>query len=187
MTGSRYLSCLTPVSFVLCLAPHLYAQEPLSLDGAVRRALRNHPLLMAESARIAVAAGFQAQAGMRPNPRLTVQSENWTFSGAPQPIASTFTDQFLYVSQLLETAGKRQRRIDLAEAGVRATHAERQVVIRQIVSRVKLAYWAAAGAQRVVDLLRENQQNLLQTVRYHETQVREGAIAEADLVRVRLE
>jgi outer membrane protein TolC len=50
-----------------------------------------------------------------------------------------------------------------------------------------MAYWAAAGAQRVVDLLRDSLENFRQTIEYHENQVREGAIAEADLLRVRLE
>lgn len=166
----------------------LWGQEALSLDDAVERALRSHPRLAVESARIAAAEGLETQAGFRPNPRLTIQSENWTFAGPPnQPVVSTFTDQFLFASQILETAGKRQRRLDVAEATVGVVQQDREVAIRQIAARVKLAYWSAAGAQRVVSLLRENQQNLRQAVDYHEIQVREGAIPEADLVRVRLE
>lgn len=189
MTGSRRLNGLLPVGIVILqFALPARGQESLSLEDAVRRALENHPRLAADSARIAAARGLTTQAGLRPNPRLTVQSENWTFKGAPnQSIASTFTDQFLFASQLLETAGKRQRRVDLAEAGVRAAVDDREVTTRQIAARVKLTYWAAVGAHRVAGLLRENQANLAQTVRYHELQLQEGAIPEADLIRVRLE
>jgi cobalt-zinc-cadmium efflux system outer membrane protein len=174
---------LTPVA-----APILRGQEVLSLEDAVARALRNHPRLAVEAARIGATQGLELQAGFRPNPRLTIQSENWTFAAPPnQPVVSTFTDQFLYATQTLETAGKRQRRVDVAAAAVGVAQEDREVTLRHIAARVKLAYWAAAGAQRVVSLLRENQQNLQQAVDYHEIQVREGAIAEADLVRVRLE
>jgi outer membrane protein TolC len=145
-------------------------------------------LLQAESQRISTAGALVEQAGLRPNPRLFVQSENWNFSGAPSvPIASVFTDQFLYASQVLETAGKRNRRVEAAQQNVQIVSLEREILVRQIAQRVAIAYWAAAGAQRILELFRENQQNLQQTVEYHENQLREGAIAEADVVRVRLE
>jgi cobalt-zinc-cadmium efflux system outer membrane protein len=168
------------------LVPCARAQTVLTLPDAVARALANHPRLAAEAGRIAAAQGLVQQAGLRPNARLYVQSENWR-AGAPQPVASVFTDQFLYASQLLETGGKRARRLEAARAGERLAEQDRQVIAREIALRVKLAYWAAWGEQQVVELLRSNQQNLLQAVQYHEIQVREGAMAEADLLRVRLE
>ena len=165
-----------------------YGQEQLSLNDAVREALTSHPLLAAETQRIAVARDFVQQAGLRPNPRLILQSENWSFSGSPSdPIGSTFTDHFLYASQIFETGGKRQRRIDFAQAGVELTTSDRELLARQVATRVKLAYWSAVGAQAVLDLLRATQQNFTQTIQFHETQLREGAIAEAEVIRVRLE
>jgi cobalt-zinc-cadmium efflux system outer membrane protein len=163
------------------------AEEPLSIDDAVQLALAKHPLLAAKREKINAARGMLTQAGVRPNPRLFVQSENWNFGGSPTLPVSAFTDQFLYASQVLETAGKRGRRIDLGESGVRIAELERELLVRQIITRVKQAYWAAAGAQRVLELLRESQENFRQTVAYHEIRVREGAMAELDLLRVRLE
>jgi outer membrane protein TolC len=165
-----------------------FGQRVLMVDEAVREALGTHPLLQAESQRITTAGALVQQAGVRPNPRLFIQSENWNFSGAPpQPMASVFTDQFLYASQVLETGGKRDRRVGAAEQSVHVAELEREIMSRQIAYRVKAAYWAALGAQRVLELLRENQENLQQTIEYHENQLREGAIAEADVIRVRLE
>lgn len=176
-----------PLVFV-SLISNLQGQPVLMLDDAVREALEAHPLIQAETGRVATAGALVQQAGVRPNPRLFIQSENWNFPGnPPQPIASTFTDQFFYASQVLETAGKRQRRIDLAQENVRVTQSDREILSRQIALRVKLAYWSALGAERVVELLLENKTNLQQTVEYHENQFREGAIAEADVIRVRLE
>jgi cobalt-zinc-cadmium efflux system outer membrane protein len=128
------------------------------------------------------------QAELRPNPRLSIQTENWTFSGPPQQsIASTFTDHFLYASQLVETAGKRRRRVDLALAGLETVREDRRISQRDIAMRVRLAYWAAVGAVRAVQLLEENQRTLQGAVEYHQIQVDEGAIPEADLIRMRLE
>ena len=188
MSPSRVCFWTLSVFFMSCLTGNLQAQKLLMLEDAVRQALDNHPLLQAESQRIATADALVTQAGARPNPRLFIQSENWNFSGAPtQPIASTFTDQFLYASQVLETAGKRQRRMDVAQQNVQLSLLDRELLAQQIIARVKLAYWSAVGAQRVLDLLEESKQNLQQTVEYHEIQLREGAIAEADVIRVRLE
>lgn len=183
-------AALPRAGLLLCCALSAAAQVPqvLMLDDAVRIALAEHPLLRAEALRVNTASGLIQQAGLRPNPRLFVQSENWNFPANPtQAMASVFTDQFLYASQVLETGGKRQSRVELAEQNREITQLERESLARQIEYRVKSAYWAAAGAQRIVELLRENQVNLRQTVEYHEAQLREGAIAEADVIRVRLE
>ncbi len=157
------------------------------LNDAVQQALDNHPLLRAESQRIATADALVNQAGVRPNPRLFIQSENWRYSTPTQPIASTFTDQFAYLSQVLETGGKRQRRVDVAQQNVQLSQLERELVGKQIEARVKQTYWAAVGAQQVLELLRASADNMKQTVEYHEIQLREGAIAEGDVIRVRLE
>lgn len=182
---------LVTLRFVILSAFYLghsaQAQTLLMLDDAVRQALDNHPLLQAESQRIATADALTEQAGLRPNPRLFIQSENWRYSTPTQAIASSFTDQFAYVSQVLETAGKRQRRVELAQQNVQLSQLERQLLAKQIETRVKLAYWSAVGAQHILELLRASQENLQQTVAYHEIQLREGAIAEADVIRVRLE
>ena len=169
------------------MAP-VQAQTALSIEDAVRIALENHPLLKERQQRAGIATGFALQAGFRPNPRLIVQSENWSFSGAPtQSIASTFTDQFLYLTQVYETGGKRQRRVELGQAGVALAGLDQTLVQRQITARVKTAYWEAIGTQRILELWREDEANFVQTIQYHQDRAREGAIAEGDLLKVRLE
>lgn len=179
----------TPLcGFLAALAVASHAQETLSLDQAVHSALEKHARIQVESAKVNAAQGFVQQAGLRPNPRLFIQSENWNLGGStPQPLASTFTDQFFYASQVLETGGKRARRVELAQNAQAVAEQDREVVIRGVVARVRFAYWAAVGARRAVDLLRDTQNNFQQTIDYHVAQAREGAIAEGDLLRVRLE
>ncbi|MBI3682855.1 MAG: TolC family protein [Acidobacteria bacterium] len=171
--------------FAACFAVTAAAQTNLTLKQAVDSALKSHPLLEAGAERIQVAEGFRRQAGLMPNPRLVLQNEN-TRPYSPF-VFSRDTDSFSYLHQTFETAGKRDRRVDVAAAGVRRAQLERELLERQIAGRVKLTYWLAAGAHRAVQLLAESVSTFQRIIEYHEIRVKEGAIAEADLLRVRLE
>jgi outer membrane protein, heavy metal efflux system len=163
------------------------AQQSLDLKTAVASALDRHPLLAAGSARILSAEGLRTQAALRPNPVAVLQLENWRFRGAPEFVPSRDMDYFAFASQRIETAAKRRLRTELAGAARRRSELDRELTTKQIANRVKFAYWGAVGAQRVHDLLVENVETYDQIVRYHEIRVREGAMAEFDLLKVRLE
>lgn len=157
------------------------------MPNAIREGLAAHPLLAEGEARTAASQGLRRQAELKPNPRLYFQSENNRFWGTPQLSYGTDTDNFAYVSQLFESGGKRERRIEVADAIVRRTELERRVTARQIASRISLAYWSAAAAEQLSDLLKQDLANFDQVVDYHRARVREGAMAEVDLLRVLLE
>ncbi len=180
--------CSTPaVLYIAGLAFAAAAQTPLSLQEAVSSALRQHPALQASADRIAVSEALRRQAALSPNPKLILQSENTRPYLNSSFVYWRDTDNFAYLQQTLETAGKRDRRVDLAAANIRRTELERDLLRFQIASRVKLAYWAAAGASTIAALLREDRASFQRIVQYHEIRVKEGAVAEADLIRVRLE
>lgn len=134
-----------------------------------------------------MAEGLRRQAGLTFNPRLVLQSENTRPYGNPSFVYPRDTDNFAYLSQTFETGGKRDRRVELASASLRRTELERDLTARQIAGRVKFAYWAAVGARQAEHLLRENLGNFQKIIEYHEIRVKEGAMAEVDLIRVRLE
>ena len=58
-----------------------FAQQPLSLNEAVRRALANHPDLAAAGERVAEREGLRLQAGKTHNPTLNVQCVRSTALG----------------------------------------------------------------------------------------------------------
>ena len=163
------------------------AQTALSLKEAVAEALATHPLLAAGTARIEASEGGRRQAGLAPNPRLILQSENTRPYFSPPFRFWHETDSFAFLQQTFETSAKRGHRVEVASANVRRAELERELAARQIAGRIKAAYWQAAGAQEIHDLLLESRKNFQQIVEYHEIRVREGAMAEADLLRVRLE
>jgi len=172
---------------LLSLAALGVCQTDLTLQDAVAQALRSHPLLAGAESRIALTKGLRTQAALFPNPRLILQTENVRFHGQPGYVYGHDSDTFAYLQNIFETHGKRQRRIDTADEIVRRAQLERELLRRQIAGRVSLAYWQAAGAFRTHRLLIENRDNFNRIVEYHEIRVREGAMAEADLIRVRLE
>lgn len=177
---------LVSLLFIVC-AGAASAQPLLTLREAVDTALRTHPLLAAGDARMVAAAGYSLQAALRPNPRVVIQSENWRAWGTPGFTPARDSDLYAYVIAPIETAGKRGRRMDLAGAAANRTGLERQVLARQIALRVRQAYWNAAGAWKVHQLLLATTHNFQQLVDYNELRVRLGAMAEADLLKVQLE
>jgi cobalt-zinc-cadmium efflux system outer membrane protein len=163
------------------------AQQGLTVDEAVATALGRHPMLAEGQKRIEAAQGQQRQAGLRMNPKLILQSENTRLPGSQPFVFGRDTDNFAYLQQTFETAGKRGKRVELASQGLRGAELELSVLRRRVAREVVLAYWGAAGMQRVYELLTETERTFQQIVEYHEIRVREGAMAESDLLRVRLE
>ncbi|MCU1339363.1 MAG: outer membrane protein [Bryobacterales bacterium] len=171
----------------LILSQALLAQVRLTVADAVSQALADNPQLVTAAARVGVAEGLQRQAGLTPNPRLILQSENTRFSGFPAFKYPRDADTYAFVAQVLETGGKRIRRVELATENTRRSELEAELSRRQIVSRVSIAYWAAAGDERIRDLLQDEVRSFDRVVQFHRDRVREGAAAEVDLLRIEVE
>jgi cobalt-zinc-cadmium efflux system outer membrane protein len=155
----------------------------LSIDEAVRRALASRASLKAEAERIAAAEGLRKQAGAIPNPEFQFQNENLR----PGQHYTRDVDTLALINQPLDVLGKRRARLAAAAGVVSRTSAEYQFARWQLVQRVKNAYWSARGAQQVREVLRATVENFQKIVDYNAAQVSAGAIAEQDLLRVRLE
>ncbi len=67
------------------------------------------------------------------------------------------------------------------------TRAEYDAARWDVARRVRLAYWSARGLQEVHNILQSTADNFQKVVDYHANQLSAGAIAEQDLLRVRLE
>jgi len=112
------------------------AEAPLTLSQAIDIALTANPSLVGAHLQTEVARAGVAVAGQRPNPELLLEEARET----PHDAAS--------LSQTIETAGKRRRRIELAEAGVAGREAQLARAIAEVRNRVRRAFFALAAAQR---------------------------------------
>ena len=159
----------------------------LELDHAIELALSRHADLDAARAAIEARAGSTHQAGLSPNPVLSLQTENWRFYGNPGFSAARDLDLFAWVTVPIETARKRTRRVELAEADERIAEYERQLAAWRIRQSVKKAYWNALATMSEVKNLKRSRETLERLEDYHEVRVRLGATAEVDLIKVRVE
>jgi cobalt-zinc-cadmium efflux system outer membrane protein len=130
---------------LVALPAMLAAQSPskLSLNDAMARAIEaNRTLLAARTARAIDVAGIQA-ARQRPNPEVSFENEretpHWAFTGTVP----------------LETSGKRQRRIDVANATLAVTEAETARITADVRADVRRAYYQVVGAVRRVAIAQE--------------------------------
>ena len=128
-----------------CVAASAFAQAPssLSLNDAIGRAIAaNRTVLAARAAPAIDVAGIRA-AAQRPNPEFSVEEEretpHWSVGGTLP----------------LEIAGKRARRIDVANATLAVTEADTARVMADVRADVRRAYYQAVAASRRVDVAQE--------------------------------
>jgi cobalt-zinc-cadmium efflux system outer membrane protein len=162
-----------------------HSQTALTLHSAIQQA-ESSALAHQGQDQVDAARGFARQAGLRPNPRLYIQSEDL------RPWANNFdfangTEDYGYLSQTFEVDGKRAKRVDLANANIRRSQAEQELLEQQIAGRVASAYWAAVASARIVKLLEDDLGAVDEMVRYHKERVDAGAMRGADLLRMQIE
>lgn len=159
--------------------------QTLSLHDAVQSALSS-PQAQIADAQTEEARGQLRQAGLGPNPRLFLQSEDWRPWGDNFDFGSQ-TENYAFLSQTLETDGKRRKRVALARARLTQAEADRQTARIALTGRVATAYFNAVVLQRVAALLGQDIQAVNEIVQYDEHRVDEGAMRGVDLLRTRIE
>jgi cobalt-zinc-cadmium efflux system outer membrane protein len=162
-----------------------HAQSRLSLHQAIQLA-QDSPAARIGTSGVAAMQGVVKQAGLRPNPRLFVQSEDL------RPWASDYTfsqntEDYAFVSQTLETDGKRSNRVHMAEARLNETEAQRMLQLQQLEGRVATSYWNAQSTARIRDLMQQDLSAVDETIRYQQERVNAGAMKGVDLIRMQIE
>ncbi len=176
-----------PISLVLSLTLFLPSAVAITLEEALREALSAHPSLAISANRIESSAGKLQQAALRPNPLFIYQTEDFRTWQSPGHRFWQDSDHFFYLQQTFETASKRARRVDVATANQRRAEIELTLQKQMIAAKVRAAFWDAAGAAQREIALRQALKSFAEITEYHRAQVSEGAMAEADLLRVQLE
>ena len=117
----------------------------LSLAEALARASAADPTIAGSEARLAAAEANLRQAGVRPNPTLGVDLENFAGTGAYSLLDRT--EATLSYQQTLERGGKREARTGRARAEIEAARLRRQVRTLDVLRDVQVAYAEAAAAE----------------------------------------
>jgi outer membrane protein TolC len=160
------------------------AQTPLSAKDAVAYALAHRPEVQAAADRATAAQQLRAQAGMIPNPRIYLQSEDLRASNFDFGQQS---ETYAYASETLETSGRRGGRMAVAGEAAKSAEIATAQVRSRIALQVRQAYAAVQSAQLMQKLYAQNDEYFKQIIAYHEARFHEGKLAEVDLLRVRIE
>lgn len=169
------------------LAQGIPAAKGLTLEECWQKARESHPLLGAARKRVEGAEIFRRYAGVRPNPTLTYQSENWRVWGRPPFNVGQDIDLFVFATQRIETAGKAGYRRQLAERTLVTAEVEVDLVRKQLWQEITRRYWRALQLQSELLIVGENRYDLDRVVEFTTTRYREGFVAEWEVIRARLE
>ena len=118
----------------------------ISLDEATALALQANPDIAVALSGREVESGQALQAGTRPNPTLSAQIED---------LRSRNRNTILLISQQLETAGKRNKRIAAAGANIAIADADIRIAQAEISAKVYAAFYEALAAQQAQALATE--------------------------------
>lgn len=159
--------------------------DPLTLDRVIDRFLQRNLAVEAARYNVEAARAEQIAARIRPNPGLTVSAENLKVSG-DTPFNRLYEFSATY-SQTIELGGKRRLRREVADLVVSVAEAEFADVLRQRLFEVKRAYFEAVLARYSLFAAMENRAGFDELIRFNQVRFEEGAIAEGELLKVKLE
>ena len=166
----------------LCLTPMTaWAQDPLSLQGAISQAIAQNPELKAAESRIQAARARETQASAWPNPNLTLSVDE-------APFASPLNGSLMAgISQPLMLGAQRSAQIEAAELDRSLAELERDALRLDLASQVKQAYARMLFAQeslRNATLEAEAAETLLKAM---QTRLKAGEVARVDVLRAEVE
>lgn len=133
---------------------HPALAEPITLGSALERALANSPRIAAAQARVAAAEGRARQAGVAPNPEVSLEVEDFAGNGPFRSFDSAQTT--LALSQRLEVGGQRsaRRAVAAGERDVAALSLLRERV--DLRREVEVAFAELSAATDRATLARDN-------------------------------
>ena len=165
-------------------AKYVDPAQGTSSNDLVRRALTANAEITATRLDIERGHARLQQAKLRPNPTFDFEQTTGRLTGS-----SGERETSIGFALPLEIGGKRQRRIDLAQAELRAAEAEVADRERRLTAEVRTAYAEALAAVRELQITEELTNIDVQTSRIVEVRVNEGDSAplEHNLLRVEIE
>lgn len=136
---------LLGVLLSMVAAPAALAQEAtLTLAEALELA-GTSPSVDVTEAQVDVARGNQQQAGLRPNPEVSVEFENIAGTGVFRGLRATETT--MAVGQRLELGGKRSARVEAARAETRVAELRAEIARADLALQVRQRFIDAVAAR----------------------------------------
>ncbi len=166
-----------PKPLVVSILPNYYnAQDGISLNELIKRALDANLDLTAARLEIEKAKARLVQAKLRPNPTLEFEQQSGRLVGNSGD--GNFT---VGASLPIEIYGRREARINVAQIEIQASEAEVRNRERILTNNVLTNYVEALGALREIDTLEKVLELDMQTTKFIQIRVNEGDAAPLEL------
>lgn len=176
------------ISVFAFLAVAAFGQNtPTSLQSLIAEARQNNTAIKAAERAVQTSGYGPKQASALPDTEVMVQSFT---VGSPRPFAGYSNSDFAYIgfgaSQELPYPGKRALRANVAQRKIAISGAEKNSVVWNVLTRLKLAYFQLAASQQVVSVLAKNEQVANQIEQAVEARYRVGEGTQQDVLRAQL-
>lgn len=158
----------------------------LSLREVLDSAVAHFPAVEIARARVRVARGVRTTAGVLGNPMLAYDVENAPFPGG-SPIRDMARENMTTATLPLTPLYQRGARVRQADAELRAAESAARATRQRVALDATRAYYHAVVATVSAEAAENLALWLDSVVVYNRSRVREGAAAEADLIRSQLE
>lgn len=157
---------------------------PLSVATAIAMAIARHPDLIAADCRIAAAEAHLLQAGLRLNPEMAVEVEN--FAGTGMRSGTESAESSLALSQLIELGGKRAKRIRVAGLDRDLETWTNEAKRLDIITATRKTFVAVVAAQRRTELAAELTKLADEGVRVVTARIEAGQVSPVEKTRAQV-
>ena len=178
-----FLCCAAGFLLASCSAQ---AQNTLSLRQAIQVGLARAPEAHTSGDYVELQRAQITGAKLRPNPRLWISADDLNPWDKSFDFPNT-TEDYAYLSQNFELDGRRGKRVDYTQKGLRRTEAEQRLTLRRIAAAIANAYWSAAAMRAQAADWKQQLADFNRLVQYQSDRVKAGATAGVDLLRVQIE
>jgi len=187
---------LQPLSlFVLSMQLAIAASTPqapsttgITVQQAVAEAVEHNLGLLADRFNLTISEARVVTARLRPNPVLSAEGDHldWLGTGYNRINNAGPQEYSVRTDFVIENGSKRQRRIDVAEQARTVGQLQLQNTIRQLTLDVQNACADVILAKKTLALAHDTLDAFGNVVRLNERRVRDGDLAEVELLRTQL-
>lgn len=152
--------------------------------------LQNNYSLLAKKHEISQSEAYLVQEKLLPNPSLTIEEVNLWKNGSSEKLPYLFgkygkTQQIsVELEQLIETAGKRKKRVAIKQSQVKQTSFEYEELLRELKRELRLSYW---NLYRIIQTQKQTETLLELYTQLHEQYAKQAKlqnVSQADAYRI---
>ncbi len=161
--------------------------EKLTLDQAIQIALARNPTLAAAQESIEISRGDAVTAGLRPNPALSLQTENYPYFQSNRGPFLQSQEMTARVDYEIQTRNRIRLRKNSAELAVIRDRQAYQDQVRLLRLQVQSAFCRVLLAKSNLELARTILAQTDEVIALNRTRYEQGDISELDLTRAQVE